>query len=260
MAAQTYRTLSVGAILVSLGLAGSAQATVIYQHTGGTNPISQGWSASGLIIGVSVGAVLNDLGSGTDAWKVDDNSTLLGSTLMYDQTPSAGSPEAAAIANASTTGWRLSTLLRIPDISDTPDASVFMIYYDGAKRYWVNFGTDADGDPIVDLMGGGSFTLEGVGSSAYHRYDLISNPNSGSADLFIDGIERLTGYTGDNSVNTPQIAFGSAQSHSTGQGNYAEVLFETLPEPTALLLATLGVGLLALMIRPGLSRRGRARM
>ena len=40
---------------------------------------------------------------------------------------------------------------------------------------------------------GTSYTLNDAG---YHTYDLVFNPNTQSASLFIDGVERISGYTG----------------------------------------------------------------
>ena len=57
-----------------------------------------------------------------------------------------------------------------------------------------------DGDPIVELVtdnsqGGISFVLEGSGGG-YHSYELIYDPLAASADLFVDGIEQISDYTG----------------------------------------------------------------
>ena len=58
-------------------LARPAGALVVVEHAGADDPVSQGWGASGFT-NVAVGPVLNDLGSGLDAWKVDDNGTEIG--------------------------------------------------------------------------------------------------------------------------------------------------------------------------------------
>ena len=58
---------------------------------------------------------------------------------------------------------------------------------------------------------------------------------SGTADLFVDGIERLSDYSG-NTINSgaTQIQFGAAHSNSTGHANYNLVQFSTVPEPSSL--------------------------
>ena len=50
----------------------SANGAALYSHSGATDPTSEGWIAGGAGVGVTTGTVFNDLGSGTDAWFVNE--------------------------------------------------------------------------------------------------------------------------------------------------------------------------------------------
>ena len=121
-------------------------------------------------------------------------------------------------------GWTLSTRLRVVDTPDAVDFSVSANFNVDTINYGFAFGSEADGDPIVLLTTGfdglnavgPTFTLEGSGGG-YHQYDLVFDPVSGTADLFVDGIERISEYGGYTFVNgLERISFGAQQSNSTG--------------------------------------------
>ena len=67
------------------------------------------------------------------------------------------------------------------------------------------------------------------------------DPLSGTADLFVDGIERISDY-GGNTINTGSslVQFGAAQSNSAGHGHYNLVQFSTVPEPSSTVLFLVG--------------------
>ena len=172
--------------------------------------------------GVVVGPITGDMGF--DAWQVDDNSTVRFANGGYVYELSATELE-TALSN----GFRLTTRLRVVDIPDAVEGSIFVTLSTGSTWWQMVFGSDDDGDPIVTLIDqanprlGRSFTLEGSGGG-YHLYDLVFDPVSGTASLFVDGIERLTGYNGRPfSERAPYVYWGAPQANDTGEGRYSLV-------------------------------------
>jgi large repetitive protein len=139
---------------------------------------------------------------------------------------------------------------------------VIFEYGDGSRRFNVEFGSNAEGDPIVLLATGvaaGFFTGPSatIVGNGYHLYELIFDPAAASADLFVDGLEVLSDYAGHTIGSTTRIAWGALSTPGTGGGNYSLVEWEVLesqaPEPMTFSL--LGAGLLGL----GLAARRRRR-
>jgi hypothetical protein len=228
------------ATILGLGLTTSFVSAdiVIFEHNGQLDPINdEAWMLGGSGgTGVDVGPLADDAGSGMDAWFVDDNSTAGGSNLSYFQSLTAGQTGQANL------GWTLSTTIRIPDNSVTTGLSPFVSYRDTVTSWEMAFGSDVDGDPVVLLrntggsVAGPSFTLEGAGNT-YHTYDLIYDPTAGSADLFIDGIERISNFSGYGFSETlGNVGWGAGSSADTGQGNFNHVRFSVVPEPSSMVV------------------------
>ncbi len=206
---------------------------VIFSHSGSANPTSEGWAltAGG---GGQAEAVFGD--AGFDAWAVwDDSVTQTGN--IYFQTPSAG--QSAAIAN----GWALSTTLRVVEGTTATFDSPFVAFSQGTVEYTVVFDTQADGDPVVRLSKGGNsgdeYAIEG-GSGGYHTYVLNYDPVQGSADLFVNGVERISDYTGQSSA-TSRVAWGAGASDGTGRAHFNTVSFSAVPEPASSAMLLLGI-------------------
>lgn len=246
-----YRLFSLFSLLF---VASFAHAQTLFQHSGNGNPALNGWIQTGpLTSGVTAGPVSNDLGLGINAWNIRDSSQFDGSYLQYSKNMTNSEVNAA-----STSGWLLSTRLRVVDIADTVDFSIFSEYYSGTRAYSMLFGSSVAGDPIIRLLTGGNgdaqqgplFVLSGLGSG-YHTYILQANGGSSAASFFVDGIEIFTGFTGRSLNLSPHFAWGTGQSSSTGAVNFADVSFSvgtTAPEPGALYLLVVG-GSLATLIR-----------
>jgi hypothetical protein len=115
------------------------------------------------------------------------------------------------------------------------------------RRYDILLGIDTEGDTAVVLPdsigGGGPFIAPGVSTTvpgiALHTYQLVLDPATKTADLFIDGssLPTLEDYAGHTSFAGDGLYFGAA---SGGQGRFAHV--SVIPEPSSMLLC----GLLAL--------------
>jgi hypothetical protein len=232
-------------ILIFCMLVVTGYSELVFQHSGSTDPVSEGWLPSsnlGSPVGDITAGPIND--SGTQAWYVDDSSTAIGSTLFYGQSPTENQ-----INEAKSSGWVLSIQLRVVDAPDSPDTSVFAAYRYDNTDYHLAFGAEADGDPIVRLLTasndtGIDYTLQNSGGG-YHLYQLVYDPVASSADLFVDGVERLSDYTGYSLSTSPVVLWGGGASTSTGHGNYNSVQLDVIPEPASPILMIAGGLLLA---------------
>ena len=95
-------------------------------------------------------------------------------------------------------------------------------------RWEIDLGLNSHGDTVAVLPNsanlggpggsvrsiGANYTLTGSGST-YHTYQLLYDPTTNSADLFVDGVLRLTGYTGNTSY--PQISALAGVSSAVGR-------------------------------------------
>jgi len=137
-------------------------------------------------------------------------------------------------------------------------------------RWQIDLGLNTNGDTVVILPNtitsggpgnsvesfGASYTLTGSGST-YHTYNLFYDPTTKVADLSVDGVTRLTGYTGET-LGFIDTALSFAAT-SGGQANFNFVQVQTglasVPEPTSLTLFAAGIGI-ALSYRRSRRRRG----
>jgi large repetitive protein len=238
-------------VLVSLFLVSAAQAIPVFTHVGATNPTTEGWAAIGLGFSVTTGPLTPDPGTGTDAWSVVDPSTAGGSVRLYEQVPTA-----ATHSMAASQGWSLSTEARFLQTGTGTFPAMNLEYATGSTRYVLAFDReDITGNPIVQLVDvatgagyiGPTFTLVGAGDGGYHTYDLIYDPTAMSADLFVDGIERLSDYTGFAGA-IDRVVWGAGASDGTGQGHFSSVVFSVGPNSNGVPEIDAGVATLPLAI------------
>lgn len=252
-------------VATSATLIGHAHASVVFSHAGNSDPETNGWAVEPSFAPggrPTSGPVSDDQGSGLDAWFIDDNLQTIGSNWFYTQTPSS-----TEISQASTLGWTLRANLRIVDAPDAISnaGSIMLEYATDAVSFRLALGSAANGDPITLLSDGGTdgdnnttgemFTYQN-GGSGYHLYEMVYDPVASSVDLFIDGIERISDFSGilDPTFKVNRVAWGSGSSFDVGQSNWNQVEWEiaTVPLPASLPLFFTGlVGLL------GWARRSR---
>jgi hypothetical protein len=110
------------------------------------------------------------------------------------------------------------------------------------------FQQTANGDPVVTVFGapGGQFVLQG-GGSGYHNYEVSYYATSGTADLWVDGIERLTGLRATRGLVGRDCLFGENQGG--GQANWNLVSVSIVPEPSPVSLILPGSGVLIYVSR-----------
>lgn len=236
----------------------SANLISIAQHTGSNNPITEGWQMyqTG---GSNYGAVLNDYGY--NAWLINDSSAENyningnGGIMAYDYNISD-----AIIAQGNQHGWKLSARIRLTSNGDSVDDSVNFCYRDGTTDWRIRFGTQSDGDPIVQTSGPDSYTgntgpiyaLEN-GRNQYHLYELVFDPTSHTADLFVDGIEVLSNYAGSLPDTRKYVRWGANDESGIGYANYAYLNFSVqVPETGTWISSLFGLSMLYLLRRKSL--------
>ncbi len=253
-------TLLVGiAALWAMPRSARAQTSFIIAHNGSTDPTTEGFTpAAG--VGVSTaGPIADDMGLA--AWSIAGSAT----NSQFGYFSGALSP--AQQADIASQGFVLTLDARVlqglaPAYDDVNPVTIGDAALDtGSTRWEIDLGLNSNGDTVVVLptsddanapgnpveAHGLSFILAGSGSS-YNTYQLVFNPVTQSANLFVDGIERLQDYTG-NLLNVEN--HGLIWSAFSGeQGNFAFVQVASVPEPSACsMIAVGGVALLAMMHR-----------
>ena len=132
--------LALATLLVTAAVPALGQGTLIIQHSGATDPATEGFQNFGPGSGY---AVLND--AGVNAW-VTPGATNQFVGFRYVLTPQ----QQAASAGAS---WILSADLKIATTNSTADFLLYLVGDNGSVG--LNFGSDSNGDQYV-VYGPGS--------------------------------------------------------------------------------------------------------
>ena len=236
-------TLQILAFSIALASTSDALPVVLYQHAGATDPTTEGWTLGSQIGATTLGPV-ND--SGTFAWSI--MNSVAGDTGFYRANPTPSEVLAASL------GWSLKATLRVTALDDAPGGSMLCLYRDGTSSYQMHFGSSASGDAVVvladnsssDSTAGPRFTVPG--GSVYNTFELIYSPTDGSADLFVNGVEQLSNYTGFPLSQT-LLAWGDGSTRDQplvpprnyADANYSEVVFSIVPEPSTAVFGVVGV-------------------
>ena len=247
-------TLAFAVLLVATH--GAYGATII-THSGATDPTTEGWVPDVGGIALPVGGVINDLGLGLDAWKVDDNTTATGTNAAYNGASALTTAHLVDMADPLK-GWVMSGNIRVDDLvangyNETPNGApsfqVDLSYTEHSEYYNMNLGSDSSGNPIVNLQTyvGGVLTKTPnvtITGSGYHLYEVVSKGNE--IDLFVDGVEVISDVDSSAGGSSPRLWWGAASSPGIGAGYFNTVEAYTIPEPSTLTLVLAGLfGLLA---------------
>jgi len=236
-----YRLIVLG--LIAVGYTETTTASFVISHYGSIDPVSEGFAVNTCCGASTVGPLYDDLGEA--AWSIVGND--VSSQVLYYSGPLSLSQQ-ADIAN---NGFSLSSKVRVIGGAVYDQANPFVISEAqidmGTKRFDISWALDGNGDTVVVLPTsfgftyglvmayGPSFTLTGQGSS-YHSYQLDYNPLTQSGNLSIDGIERISGYTGSTEfLENAGLRWGTSRA-DFGQVNFASVTLvspRVVPIPTA---------------------------
>lgn len=224
-----------------------AGAATVTSMTGASSPAGQGWTAQS---GVLSGGTVSDLGE--TAWRMTGNGCCgyWSSALTSQQW-----------TDAFTLGWTFRGLARVSSGTNSSGVGYFMLDTPLTyNRYDIIFGFDgvngfaglsAHTDSANPLL---KYTFS---DNLYHLLEMRYDPGTQSASLYVDGVLRLSGYTGHQMFRENHgPSFGV--SGNTVQANFVSVAFDInypapppagtdTPEPSAAWL--LAGGLLLLVLR-----------
>jgi len=241
-----------------------ASAGLVIQHQGATNPTTEGFTAFAVSSGTpqwSHGPVTNDLGTGVNAYQVSSNDA--NSQVGYFAQLSASTVSAIQANGATFT--LISRVSRAASPATPPGGTVYgsdaTFELGNGRRYDIIQGADTQGNTIIgtasDLLGGWNYYTPGtfvtLPGMTYHTIQLRIQPSSIAADLYIDGVLRISGYTGQTHFTNPAgISFGADNG---GAVNFNLVRLDSdyrafvVPEPSTLVSLSVAVALAAVGFR-----------
>lgn len=232
------------ATVTGMMFAASAIAGTVALHEDDNDPLTEGWSDFRGPINTM--AVTGDVG-GFDAWQTDDPGGGFEGGYEFGLTTQQ---ETDALNN----GWKFSARLRVLDPEQDVNEAIFAgvnlrVAGPPDERFHLVFGSSA-GIPEVEFVGGSRVSMPDLSNDDYHLYEVIYDPGTATADLFVDGIERISDFVGvDSGFQDHRVTFGSGGGGAAGVANWNLVKFEIIPEPMSLCLLSIGGMMGGMMIR-----------
>ncbi len=236
-----------------IGSTSYALPVILYQHNGSTDPSSEAWTPASFTAGTSAGPISDN---GTAAWSITNSAPA--ETGFYKAVPTAAEVSTAA------SGWSLKLTLDVTAANLSPGGSMLSLYRDGSTSYQMHFGSDASGNVLVvlsdgvssDGTSGAQFTL--AGGTGLNTFELLYSPGANSANLFVNGVLRLSSYTGFALTSAHLVGWGDGSSRpqatNISAANYSNVTFSVVPEPSTAGLLVAG-GILAFVLQRLFRRR-----
>ena len=209
-------------LILALSLGSTAWAgELVAQHEGAADPLAEGWSPFRQDNNFSVGPIIDDVTeSGTyDAWQIADEGGNDGAGYSTDVSTRA--------IDAFSKGFTLSVLLRIIGEPGGGGPVTVSVNFD-ENRFNLAF-AQTDGTPTVTVQSGESYTLEDT-TEDYHLYEMVYDPLGATADLFVDGVERISDQSAAQAgFMNGFLVIGSTAGGGAGEAYYSQVKLEIGP-------------------------------
>ncbi len=186
------------ACVLSLPL--SAPGDVFFRHVGDNDPRSEGWDGDGTT------PIEYDMGF--SAWAADGSDYRAIPTIKQ-------------VAQATKQGWRLAARVRVTTAAHWGGAAFW--YGNGENRWLIDLVLNDTGALTVtavteawDWSIGYQYLSDGEG---YHLYEVIYDTTTGTADVFVDGVERISDWAG-NGYNERYCGWGGGSGLGDGGANW----------------------------------------
>lgn len=232
------------ALLLCFAAATPARAALLIKHEGATNPNTEGFTFFGGSGSFTNTPVAPDGSTGFNAWKIHSADGASFAFQTHTWTPSE-------LTSISTLPRLVQMRLRVVDPNDAVDAGMLAFWSFSGKEYFVGFGSNASGEPIVGL--GDNFfsysqqyTVTGA-AGQYVLYELTDYDTDGTFRLFVNRIDTGLQFSGTTSTETRAgFGDGSGSGGHNGHANWNLFLLD-VPEPSA--VALIGVAGMVLLWR-----------
>lgn len=175
-------------------------------------------------VGMTVGPLLDDAGTGLNAWVVSDqNISGTGGSLDYRMPIDPVSDELAR-----TNGWRLLVRSRMSsDFAGTASPVVLYSHPGATRRYGLLFDFDANGSLTAALLGGATYVLPGD-PTAYHTHVIAYDPQTATAAYYFDGQLIAGSYAGQANATYDGVVFGTGSGTGSGEMNFNRVQLDVV--------------------------------
>ena len=203
-----------------------ADMNILALHEGNLDPLTEGWVKERAFAGITTFPLDND--RNWQAWGVRDQSGRSDGVYSLDL-------RAEDVQRAFQDGWTFRTRVRAAQNGESVFLSPVFSRANGPQAFGFSITKTSD-SVTLNLSSGASVPL----TENYSLLELVYNPASDDADLFVDGVRLLEGFKGVIPID-PQyrdrnsIWFGSGSSEGRGQANFNLVEFAVhSKEPSAL--------------------------
>lgn len=230
-----------------------ANASIIAEHSGSTNPSTEGFVVPSGYNSGNGAPVTNDLGLGINAWNIN------GSWCCSGEIYELSSAQETALTDNN---WLLTVNMR--DLATASSGNYGPNSYGGVVtvgvgglRFSVDIHSDGKGDQVLapdPFAGSPTYTIVGLGTN-YALFQVAYDAATKTADYYVNGTEVLTGVTGYTNYYESWFGFGGEDSNFNLVELQSDTSFPTsaAPEPSTLFL--LVTGTLAAAARYKLVRR-----